>query len=61
MLTSGHVTISVDGRGRGWAPGVFVGMKKEYRFRKNVTGTAQIMLRVFNPHVYRSIKYACGL
>ncbi|WP_333821101.1 hypothetical protein [Ohtaekwangia sp.] len=41
--------ISVDGRGREWVPGIFVGMKKEYKFMKNVKGTAQIMLRVFNP------------
>ncbi|HEY9046812.1 MAG TPA: hypothetical protein VIN08_12995 [Ohtaekwangia sp.] len=43
-------TISVDSRGREWVPGVFVGMKKDYKFMKGVKGTAQIMLRVFNPN-----------
>ncbi|MBL0745092.1 hypothetical protein [Chryseolinea lacunae] len=35
---------------REWVWGVFVGVKKEYRFIKNVKGTALIMLRTFDPH-----------
>ncbi len=34
--------------GREWVPGVFVGLKKEYKFMGKVKGTAQIMLRMFN-------------
>ncbi len=37
-----------DPVGREWVPGVFVGLKKEYKFMGKVKGTAQIMLRVFN-------------
>jgi hypothetical protein len=37
-----------DPVGREWVPGVFVGLKKEYKFMRKVKGTAQIMLRVFN-------------
>jgi hypothetical protein len=37
-----------DTQGRQWVFGAFVGMKREYRFIKNVTGTAMVMLRVFN-------------
>jgi hypothetical protein len=33
---------------RQWVPTAFVGVKKEYRFIKNVRGTAFIMMRVFN-------------
>ena len=32
-----------------WVWGAFAGIKKEYRFVKNVRGTALIMIRVFNP------------
>jgi hypothetical protein len=39
---------TTDSYGREWVPGVFVGLKKEYKFMKGVKGTAQIMLRVFN-------------
>lgn len=35
---------------REWVGGIFAGMKKEYRFLKNVKGTAMIMARVINPH-----------
>lgn len=39
---------TTDSYGREWVLGVFVGLKKEYKFMKHVKGTAQIMLRVFN-------------
>lgn len=32
-----------------WVPGAFVGVKKDYRFYKNVRGTGMIMFRLFNP------------
>ncbi len=38
-----------DAGQREWVWGAFVGMKKEYRFIKNVKGTALIMFRLFNP------------
>lgn len=41
---------SSDYGSREWVEGIFVGMKKEYRFLKNVKGTAMIMARVINPH-----------
>jgi hypothetical protein len=34
---------------REWVWGAFVGIKKEYKFVKNVKGTAIVMLRLFNP------------
>jgi hypothetical protein len=34
---------------REWVWGAFAGMKKEYRFLKNVKGTALIMVRLMNP------------
>jgi conjugal transfer/entry exclusion protein len=37
-----------DAQGRQWVLGAFVGMKREYRFIKNVNGTAMAMLNVFN-------------
>ncbi|SHH15791.1 hypothetical protein SAMN04488109_2929 [Chryseolinea serpens] len=39
-----------DAGSREWVWGVFTGMKKEYRFIKNVKGTALIMVRLFDPH-----------
>jgi hypothetical protein len=35
---------------REWVWGVFVGMKKGYKFWKKINGTALIMLRLFDPH-----------
>lgn len=32
-----------------WVPGVFVGIKKDYQFFRNVRGTGMIMFRMFNP------------
>ncbi len=32
-----------------WVPGAFIGLKKEYRFYRNVRGTGMIMFRLFNP------------
>jgi len=40
---------TIDQGTRQWVWGVFVGMKKEYRFLKVVKGTAAVMLRVFDP------------
>ncbi len=37
-----------DTQSRQWVLGAFVGMKREYRFFKNVNGTAMMMLNVFN-------------
>jgi hypothetical protein len=34
---------------RQWVWGAFVGLKKEYRFLKNVKGTALVMTRLFDP------------
>jgi len=34
-----------------WVPGVFVGLKKEYKFIREVKCNAQIMLRIFNHEV----------
>ncbi|MEO7992226.1 MAG: hypothetical protein ABI663_21940 [Chryseolinea sp.] len=39
-----------DVRSREWVVNAFVGMKKEYRFFKNVKGTTSIMLNVYHPH-----------
>jgi hypothetical protein len=35
---------------REWVWGVFVGMKKDYKFWKKINGTAQVMFRLFDPH-----------
>jgi hypothetical protein len=35
---------------RQWVMGTFLGIKKEYRFFKNVRGTSMIMTRLNNPH-----------
>jgi hypothetical protein len=40
---------TIDQGTRQWVWGVFVGMKKEYRFLKVVKGTAAVMVRVFDP------------
>jgi hypothetical protein len=37
-----------EDHGRQWVPGVFVGMKKEFRISKGVRGTSMVMLRTFN-------------
>jgi hypothetical protein len=42
------ITTSLDPGQREWVWGAFVGLKKEYRFFKNVKGTALIMARIFN-------------
>ena len=42
-------TPSLIRRKREWVWGAFVGMKKEYKFLKNVKGTALVMMRIFNP------------
>jgi len=42
-------TPSPDPGKREWVWGAFIGMKKEYRFIKNVKGTASVMMRLFNP------------
>lgn len=40
---------TVDPLSREWVWGAFVGVKKEYKFIKNVKGTALVMMRLFNP------------
>ncbi len=35
---------------REWVWGVFVGMKKDYKFWKKINGSAQVMFRLFDPH-----------
>lgn len=42
-------TPTFDPAKREWVWGAFVGLKKEYRFVKNVKGTALVMMRLFNP------------
>ncbi|WP_276374889.1 hypothetical protein [Chryseolinea sp. H1M3-3] len=42
-------TPTVDPFQREWVWGAFVGVKKEYKFIKNVKGTALVMMRLFNP------------
>jgi hypothetical protein len=42
-------THTVDPQHREWVWGAFAGVKKEYRFIKNVKGTAMVMIRLFNP------------
>ena len=42
-------TPSLDPSRREWVWGAFLGLKKEYRFLKNVKGTAMVMTRLFNP------------
>ena len=42
-------TPSLDPGQRDWVWGAFLGVKKEYRFLKNVKGTAMVMTRLFNP------------
>jgi hypothetical protein len=42
------ITPSLDPGQREWVWGAFIGLKKEYRFVKNIKGTALIMTRVFN-------------
>jgi hypothetical protein len=41
---------TVDSRSREWIWSGFIGMKKEYRFFKNVKGTTTIMVNAFHPH-----------
>lgn len=41
---------SPDPLQREWLWGAFVGIKKEYRFIRNVNGTASVMMRLYNPH-----------
>jgi hypothetical protein len=41
-------TAGVDLGERQWVWGVFVGMKKEYKFLKKINGTALIMFRLFD-------------
>jgi hypothetical protein len=43
-------TPSTDPDHREWVWGAFLGLKKEYRFLKNVKGTALVMARLFNPN-----------
>jgi hypothetical protein len=40
---------AIDSNSREWVMTVFVGLKKEYRFIKNVKGTTSIMLNVYHP------------
>jgi hypothetical protein len=42
-------TPTVDPLKREWVWGAFLGVKKEYKFIKNVKGTALVMMRLFNP------------
>lgn len=42
------LTSSFDPEDRHWAPGVFVGLKKEYKLFKNVKGTAIAMARLYH-------------
>lgn len=42
-------TQTVDPLYREWIWGAFAGIKKEYRFIKNVKGTALVMMRLYNP------------
>ncbi len=42
-------TVAVDSRSREWVVSSFIGMKKEYRFIKNVRGTTTVMLNAFHP------------
>lgn len=37
-----------DARQRAWIPGLFTGIKKEYKFFGNTKGTTSIMARIFN-------------
>jgi hypothetical protein len=41
---------AIDSNSREWVMTAFVGMKKEYRFIKNVKGTTTIMLNAYHPH-----------
>ena len=41
--------LSSDAKEREWVPGIFLGMKKEFRFFKKVNGTSMIMTRLYNP------------
>ena len=41
---------TIDLGNRQWVWGVFVGLKKDYRFIGGVRGTAMIMTRLFDPH-----------
>jgi len=41
---------TIDLGNRQWVWGMFVGIKKEYRFLKTVKGTVLIMTRLFDPH-----------
>ncbi len=40
---------AIDSRSREWVVSSFIGLKKEYRFFKNVKGTTTIMLNAFHP------------
>ncbi len=40
---------SVDPEHREWVWGAFAGIKKEYKFFKNIKGTALVMMRLYNP------------
>ena len=43
-------TGNADPGKREWVWGVFAGMKKDYKFYKNLRGTTQVMFRLFDPH-----------
>jgi hypothetical protein len=42
--------ITTDNKEREWVPGIFLGLKKEFRFIRKVKGTSMIMTRLYNPH-----------
>ena len=42
-------TPTVDPSRREWVWGTFVGIKKDYKFFKNIKGTAMVMMRLYNP------------
>jgi hypothetical protein len=50
MVAPENQPLRMDLGTRQWVWGAFVGLKKEYRFIKNVKGTALIMTRLFDPH-----------
>ena len=40
---------TIDTQRREWVLGASIGIKREYRFLKNIKGTAMLMLRLYNP------------
>lgn len=48
-ISPATLTPSLDPGKREWVWGAFIGLKKEYRFFKNIKATALIITRVFNP------------